>query len=99
MKHIKDTHGDIMCKHFLGNSCSYGTRIRCMFRHRGSHNVARQKQPDFWEAPTGGHMNLTVGTHNQTVTETEVMQMTQMMSQLMNQMNRLITKHHAEEGK
>ena len=91
MKHIKDTHSDIICKNFLENSCSYGTR--CMFRHRGppAHNVARQKQADFWEAPTGGHMNLTVGTQNQTVTKTEVMQMTQMMSQLMNQMTRLIT--------
>ena len=41
MKHIKDTHSDVLCKNFLENYCSYG--IRCMFKHveTPAQNVAR----------------------------------------------------------
>ena len=104
MKHIKETHSDILSKNFLENSCSYGTR--CMFKHRGSpvQNVARpntrnpaegasnQTQMFFCQTPTVGQTNLTVGTQNQTETQTELMKITHMMNQLMGQINRMIIK-------
>ena len=100
MKHIKETHDDILCKNFLEKTCSYGTR--CMFRHKETTaknvirpqigNQAKETQKaGFWEVPTAGQSGPTVG-FQRPVTQQEVMNMSQLMDQMMIQLNIVMGK-------
>ena len=74
-KHIQDTHQDIVCKQFLENNCTFGTK--CMFPHKTTpvKNVEKpntrheaphtQTQGDFQSVPTAGQTSLTVGEMSQ----------------------------------
>ena len=97
MRHMKEKHGGKSCKRFQDNKCSFGTR--CMFSHetvparsversqnRTETIITQNQTHDFREFPQiGGQRNLAV-------TREVVTNMSQIMTQMMSQLNIVMNK-------
>ena len=101
MKHVKETHGNIICKKFLQNECNFGSR--CLFKHTSgiAQNVenntvqGRAQTQDFQNTLT---MRPVVGTQGRSHLQqmsTEDQQLIQTLNSqmifMMNQMNQIQT--------
>ena len=93
-EHIREIHGSEQCKLYAQNKCARGSS--CWFSHSKHNNQYNMNHQDFHETPTMRMYSSVVGAGtgqtNQTQMREQVINMSQMMSQMVNQLSTVMSQ-------
>ena len=91
---IKELHGSEQCKLYAQNKCARGSS--CWFSHSKHNNQYNMNHQDFHKTPTMRMYSSVVGAGtgqtNQTQMREQVINMSQMMSQMVNQFSTVMSQ-------